>query len=85
MRGRKNGEKALATVIGTVVVGRTLAVDWAVEKEVWESQNKSAGADEEDAKDEDSDGGAPLKKEKPESENEEVDVSYFMRNLGDEL
>ncbi|PSS18845.1 hypothetical protein M430DRAFT_35247 [Amorphotheca resinae ATCC 22711] len=85
MRGRKNAEKALATVNGTVVDGRTLAVDWAVEKEVWESQNKSAGADEEDAKDEDSDGGAPLKKEKPESENEEDDVANFMRNLGDEL
>ena len=37
MRGRKNAEKALSGVNGKVVDGRTLAVDWAVEKETWES------------------------------------------------
>lgn len=38
MRGKKNAEKALAAINGQVVDGRTLAVDWAVEKEVWEKQ-----------------------------------------------
>lgn len=42
MRGRKNAEKALDAVNGLLVDGRTLAVDWAVEKEVWENQ-KAAG------------------------------------------
>ncbi|KAI9877573.1 MAG: RNA recognition motif-containing protein [Pleopsidium flavum] len=36
MRGRKNAERALSGVNGKELDGRTLAVDWAVEKEVWE-------------------------------------------------
>ncbi|KAH8697278.1 putative ribosome biogenesis [Talaromyces proteolyticus] len=36
LRGRKNAEKALEAVNGKEVDGRTLAVDWAVEKSVWE-------------------------------------------------
>jgi nucleolar protein 4 len=41
MRGRKNAEKALAEVNGQMVDGRTLAVDWAVEKEIWEKQRNA--------------------------------------------
>lgn len=42
LRGRKNAENALKGVNGKLVDGRTLAVDWAVEKEVWENaQNES--------------------------------------------
>ena len=37
MRGRKNAQKALEGINGKVVDGRTLAVDWAVEKGTWES------------------------------------------------
>ena len=37
LRGRKNAEKALAGVNGKEVDGRTIAVDWAVDKEVWET------------------------------------------------
>lgn len=40
LRGRKNAEKALAGINGKEVDGRTLAVDWAVEKEVWETLQK---------------------------------------------
>ncbi|GAB7350871.1 hypothetical protein MBLNU459_g1392t1 [Dothideomycetes sp. NU459] len=40
MRGRKNAEKALEGVNGKEIDGRTLAVDWAVEKEVWQKQNE---------------------------------------------
>ncbi|KAI9862487.1 MAG: RNA recognition motif-containing protein [Trichoglossum hirsutum] len=36
MRGRKNSEKAIAGVNGMEVDGRQVAVDWAVEKDVWE-------------------------------------------------
>ena len=42
LRGRKNAERALEGVNGKEVDGRTLAVDWAVEKDVWETlQNGS--------------------------------------------
>jgi len=37
LRGRKNAERALAGVNGKEIEGRTLAVDWAVEKGVWEN------------------------------------------------
>ncbi|PHH92550.1 hypothetical protein CDD83_6829 [Cordyceps sp. RAO-2017] len=47
LRGRKNAEKALEAVNGKTIDGRTLAVDWAVDKETWERQ-----------KDNDDDGGA---------------------------
>ena len=40
LRGRKNAEKALQGVNGMEVDGRTLAVDWAVEKELWRSQQQ---------------------------------------------
>jgi len=36
LRGRKNAEKALEGINGKLIDGRTLAVDWAVEKEVYE-------------------------------------------------
>ena len=42
LRGRRNAERALDGVNGKEVDGRTLAVDWAVEKDVWETlQNGS--------------------------------------------
>lgn len=37
LRGRKKAEKALQGMNGKEIEGRTLAVDWAVEKELWES------------------------------------------------
>ena len=48
LRGRKNAQKALEGVNGKEVEGRTLAVDWAVEKETWKTwQNgeKQAGVE----------------------------------------
>ena len=49
LRGKKNAAKALNAVNGKEVDGRTLAVDWAVEKSVWEDLQKSEGqADKED-------------------------------------
>ncbi|KAL9624928.1 MAG: hypothetical protein Q9160_000975 [Pyrenula sp. 1 TL-2023] len=40
LRGRKNAEKALEGVNGKEVDGRTVAVDWAVDKETWEGLQK---------------------------------------------
>ncbi|KIW13049.1 hypothetical protein PV08_08236 [Exophiala spinifera] len=40
LRGKKNAERAIAGVNGKEVDGRTLAVDWAVDKETWEKQQK---------------------------------------------
>jgi nucleolar protein 4 len=41
LRGRKNAERALEAINGKEVDGRTLAVDWAVDKQVWEETQKS--------------------------------------------
>ena len=37
LRGRKNAERAMEGVNGEKIDGRILAVDWAVEKEVWDT------------------------------------------------
>lgn len=37
LRGKKNAEKALEQINGREIEGRTLAVDWAVDKEVWDT------------------------------------------------
>ena len=90
MRGRKNAEKALAAINGNLVDGRELAVDWAVEKEVWEGQQKSVEADVMDGSDEglDADADADTELNKTAdvgSENEEDDVVNFMKNFGEQL
>lgn len=86
MRGRKNAEKALAAVNGTLVDGRTVAVDWAVDKEVWEGQKKAAEADDDEGSADDEDEGVKLSEDKKEeSENEDDDVANFMKNFGDQL
>ena len=45
LRGRKNTEKAISEMNGKVVDGRTLAVDWAVEKEVWQLQQNPSDSE----------------------------------------
>lgn len=42
LRGRKNAEKALTELNGKVVDGRPLAVDWAVQKGVWDSLHQKS-------------------------------------------
>ena len=37
LRGRKNAEKALKSLNGQEIEGRTIAVDWAVEKNIWDN------------------------------------------------
>jgi len=43
IRGRKNAEKALEAINGTEIDGRTVAVDWAVDKQTWDEQHKVEG------------------------------------------
>ncbi|QSZ37865.1 hypothetical protein DSL72_008965 [Monilinia vaccinii-corymbosi] len=82
MRGKKNAEKALAAVNGREIDGRQIAVDWAVEKDVWEKK-KTEDADMSDAetpKDE------PEKtKDKADDDDIDDDVANFMKNFGDQL
>ncbi|KAJ5683237.1 hypothetical protein N7462_006402 [Penicillium macrosclerotiorum] len=47
IRGKKNAEKALQSVNGKEIDGRQLAVDWAVDKEAWESAKKDGEEEEE--------------------------------------
>lgn len=80
VRGRKNAEKALEGINGKEVDGRTLAVDWAVNREAWvEAQGIESKDDgdvsvkSEDAEDEDMDmalGGAV---QDPDEENHDDD------------
>ncbi|KAL1872197.1 RNA recognition motif-containing protein [Paecilomyces lecythidis] len=68
LRGKKNAEKALEGVNGKEVDGRTIAVDWAVDKEVWENVQKSA---EEDADAKPEADGEEDADAKPEADGEE--------------
>lgn len=43
MRGRKNAEKAMEGINGKEIDGRTLAVDWAVSKDVYQDLVKGGG------------------------------------------
>ena len=43
IRGRKNAEKALQGVNGKIIDGRTLAVDWAVDKDTWRQLQDAEG------------------------------------------
>ncbi|KAL2682555.1 hypothetical protein Neosp_007007 [[Neocosmospora] mangrovei] len=92
IRGKKNAEKALEAINGKEIDGRTLAVDWAVDKETWakqqpeeeESDNKEEEKDEDDddedeaeSADEDEDGGA-----KTENRDDQLnaDLENFFKN-----
>jgi len=46
LRGKKNAERALEGVNGKVVDGRTLVVDWAVDKETWQKVQQQGGEQE---------------------------------------
>jgi nucleolar protein 4 len=48
LRGRKNAERAIAGLNGKEIDGRAIAVDWAVERDVWQGLQKTEqeGADE---------------------------------------
>lgn len=76
MRGRKNAEKAMEGVNGKEIDGRTLAVDWAVEKDVYQGLQKGEGEGE--------DGGVEVKEEDDEDEEEEIEESMGGVGLADD-
>lgn len=41
LRGRKNAEKAMQSLNGKEIDGRTIAVDWAVDKDTWQELQKN--------------------------------------------
>jgi len=71
LRGRKNAEKALAGVNGKEVDGRTLAVDWAVDKDTWEElQKEQTGTDDKAEVEHAPSSNEDAKKLRPETEDE---------------
>ncbi|KAJ9155771.1 RNA-binding domain-containing protein [Coniochaeta hoffmannii] len=90
LRGRKNAEKALEGLNGKVVDGRTIVVDWAVDKQTWEAQH---GADADAEKDQPAKEKKAKKSKKDDDEEaeeddddgkpmteEERDLANFMKN-----
>lgn len=79
LRGKSNAEKALQGVNGKEVDGRTLAVDWAVDKDTWQdlqskaqdedTQMKNVGEEESD----DSDAESSVVSSSDEDSDEEAD------------
>ncbi|KAF5024633.1 hypothetical protein F66182_3397 [Fusarium sp. NRRL 66182] len=65
LRGRKNAERALEAINGKEIDGRTLAVDWAVDKDTWEKQQPDEDEVKNDKKDK--------KKQQEEVEEDEED------------
>jgi nucleolar protein 4 len=71
LRGRKNAEKAMEAINGKEIDGRTLAVDWAVDKQTWEKKTQGdEGEEEAPAK---ADKKTKTKKAKPAEDDEDDD------------
>ncbi|KAB5570325.1 hypothetical protein GE09DRAFT_1102772 [Coniochaeta sp. 2T2.1] len=94
LRGRKNAEKALEGLNGKVIDGRTVAVDWAVDKQTWDEQH-GVEAEAKDAEEDEPAKGKKSKKAKKDEEEEdkeeeeddgkhmteeERDLANFMKN-----
>ncbi|RYP93062.1 hypothetical protein DL770_000808 [Monosporascus sp. CRB-9-2] len=88
IRGHKNAQNAMDSVNGKVVDGRTLAVDWAVDKKRWEqlqqkdtqaaeTSQTSQGKEDDTSSGEDDDQG---EKEKDDDDDMDDDLKNFMKN-----
>ncbi|KAH0490323.1 hypothetical protein TgHK011_001799 [Trichoderma gracile] len=87
LRGRPNAEKALEAINGKVIDGRTLAVDWAVDKETWDKQQTAESNNQEpkEGKDEDKEhekaaGGGNDGEVKNRDDQLQSDLANFMKN-----
>ena len=90
LRGRKNAEKALESVNGKEIDGRTIAVDWAVDKNTWDRQHEADEANDDEADVEEPDSNESDNndaiihendKAKTAVENElDADLENFMKN-----
>jgi nucleolar protein 4 len=99
MQGKKHADRAIEEMNGQIVDGRTLAVDWAVDKATWEQQNspgnprKTVQVGTNDASKQHISGQPskpatdfPLKGgEEKESDDEDADVRNFMEAHMDDL
>ncbi|KZM25995.1 nucleic acid binding [Ascochyta rabiei] len=97
MRGKKNAEKALAELNGREIDGRPIAVDWAVDKDAWQTLQKTeqegdeaeekADVDMDDASDARStDGPSENGSEEDDSEDDEDDsnTDYDDEDISDD-
>lgn len=91
LRGKPNAEKALQAINGKVIDGRTLAVDWAVDKQTWDKQQQleeedatsSEGETEEEEEDEEdeTDAEESLQEASPKKDDDlDADLENFMKN-----
>ncbi len=87
LRGRKNAERAIEGVNGKVVDGRTLAIDWAVDKQTWEQQQKAEGPESDDpairpaqTETAEEDGSEQDSDEDEEMDEADADVQNFFKN-----
>ncbi|KAH8724917.1 hypothetical protein GQ44DRAFT_708016 [Phaeosphaeriaceae sp. PMI808] len=55
LRGKKNAEKAIQELNGKEIDGRTIAVDWAVDREEWQGLQKSEQEGEDEAESDEDD------------------------------
>ncbi|KAK4242440.1 hypothetical protein C8A03DRAFT_40254 [Achaetomium macrosporum] len=93
LRGRKNAERAMEAINGKEVDGRTLAVDWAVDKQTWEKLKDTAtseGGADTDKSPKAKKAKKKAKEEKEEDEDpnmtqEDRDLMNFFKNYGDNL
>ncbi|KAI1654508.1 RNA-binding domain-containing protein [Daldinia decipiens] len=92
MRGRKNAEKAIEAINGKTIDGRTLAVDWAVDKQTWEQQQQQPDKDDSMSKnakptnqdealeDDGAKSGEDQSEKDDEYDEEDEDIKNFMKN-----
>ncbi|RYP89341.1 hypothetical protein DL769_000096 [Monosporascus sp. CRB-8-3] len=88
IRGHKNAQNAMDSVNGKVVDGRTLAVDWAVDKKQWEqlqqkdtqaaeTSRTTQGKEDDTSSEEDDDQG---QRENDDDDDMDDDLKNFMKN-----
>ena len=88
IRGKKNAEKAIECVNGKEIDGRTLAVDWAVDREAWQEQQQKEEIDPEDetsdsgSDEDDEDGNEDEKSGDGQTKDAglDADLKNFMKN-----
>ncbi|CCU82068.1 unnamed protein product [Blumeria hordei] len=97
MRGKKNAEKAMACLNGTSIDGRTVAVDRAVDKSLWEGLNKNPSEDNTSIIEKQIDKAPSCNTSKACAEDnnrcsstatanqEELDVMNFLNKFGDQI
>ncbi|KAK4193634.1 putative nucleolar protein [Podospora australis] len=90
LRGRKNAEKALEAINGKEIDGRTVAVDWAVDKETWEGQKdndaeEDTKASKKKANKEKAEKEEDKEEDDPNMTQEDRDLANFFKNYGENL